>query len=38
MLHFVFNMLLALGLDEKQIFEYYYLKNRENFNRYQNGY
>ena len=38
MIHFVFNMLLALGLDEKQIFEYYYLKNRENFNRYQNGY
>ena len=37
-LHFVFNMILALGLDEKQIFEYYYLKNRENFNRYQNGY
>ncbi len=37
-LHFFNNMLLALGLDEKQIFEYYYLKNRENFNRYQNGY
>ena len=37
-IHFVFNMVLALGLDEKQIFEYYYLKNRENFNRYQNGY
>lgn len=36
--HFFFNMVLALGLDEKQIFEYYYLKNRENFNRYQNGY
>jgi hypothetical protein len=31
-------MLLSLGLDEKQIFEYYYLKNKENFNRYKNGY
>jgi hypothetical protein len=38
MMHFFNNMLLALGLDEKQIFEYYYLKNQENFNRYQNGY
>ena len=28
----------ALGLTEKELFEYYYLKNRENFNRYPNGY
>ena len=38
MLHFVFNVVLSLGLSEKEIFEYYYLKNQENFNRYKNGY
>ena len=36
--HFFLNMVLALGLTEKELFEYYYLKNKENFNRYQNGY
>lgn len=36
--HFFFNMILALGLTEKELFEYYYVKNKENFNRYQNGY
>ena len=36
--HFFLNMILALGLTEKELFEYYYLKNKENFNRYQNGY
>ena len=38
LLHFVFNMILALGLTEKELFEYYYLKYKENFNRYQSGY
>ena len=36
--HFFLNMILALGLTEKELFEYYYMKNKENFNRYQNGY
>lgn len=36
--HFFLNMVLALGLTEKELFEYYYMKNKENFNRYQNGY
>jgi hypothetical protein len=38
MFHFFLNMILALGLTEKELFEYYYMKNKENFNRYQNGY
>lgn len=38
MLHFVNNMLLALGLDEKSIYTYYMIKNLENFKRYKNQY
>ena len=32
-LHFVFNMCLALGLTSEQIFDIYFLKNKENINR-----
>ena len=40
----IFYMIISVpqgflyGLTEKELFEYYYLKNKENFNRYQNGY
>ncbi|QGT53807.1 nucleoside triphosphate pyrophosphohydrolase [Acinetobacter phage vB_AbaM_Konradin] len=37
-LHFVLNMLNALGLRSEEIFELYYLKNKENFERQNNGY
>ena len=36
--HFFMNMFIALRLDAKEIFCYYYLKNHENFRRYQNNY
>lgn len=38
MFHFFNNMLLALGFDEKRIFQYYCLKNLENFRRYEQNY
>lgn len=37
-MHFVLNMQLALGMDAQELFELYYLKNKENFNRQNNGY
>lgn len=36
--HFFLNMNVALGLDSQEIFELYYLKNKENFDRQNNGY
>lgn len=36
--HFVLNMALALGLDAKEIYKLYYLKNAENFKRQENNY
>lgn len=38
MIHFINNMLLALGFDEQKLFQYYYLKNLENARRYKNNY
>ena len=38
MFHFFNNMLLALGFDEKRVFQYYYLKNLENVRRYKDNY
>ncbi|BBC78073.1 dUTPase [Escherichia phage EcS1] len=37
-MHFVLNMFMALGMDSKEIFELYYLKNAENFARQDRGY
>lgn len=37
-LHFVLNMFIALGLDAEEIFKLYYLKNKHNFERQNNGY
>lgn len=36
--HFVLNKFLSLGMSEQDIFTLYALKNRENFNRYENNY
>lgn len=36
--HFFLNMNVALGLDSQEIFELYFLKNKENFDRQNNGY
>ena len=36
--HFFLNMNVALGLDSQEIFELYYLKNKENFDRQNRGY
>ena len=38
MLHFVFNMCLALGMDSKLIYAHYMAKNAENFARASRGY
>lgn len=38
LLHFVFNCVIGMGMDSREVFILYYLKNRENFNRYQGGY
>jgi hypothetical protein len=32
-LHFIFNIFLAIGLEEKELFNLYYAKNKENRNR-----
>lgn len=37
-LHFFLCMCLGLGIDSKELFELYYLKNAENFERQKNGY
>lgn len=37
-LHFVYAMLLALDMDEQEIYTLYMLKNKENLNRYANKY
>lgn len=36
--HFFFNCLLAVGIDERELFRLYYLKNAENFARQERGY
>lgn len=36
--HFFMCKFLALGMDAQEIFELYYLKNKENFERQDNGY
>jgi hypothetical protein len=38
MAHFFLNMFVALGMDSQEIFELYFLKNKENFDRQNNGY
>ena len=38
MLHFFMNMMLALRLDEREMYSLYNLKNRENYNRQIKGY
>ncbi|ADG59953.1 gp56 dCTPase [Acinetobacter phage Acj9] len=38
MAHFFLNMVLALDMDAEELFELYYLKNKENFDRQNNGY
>lgn len=37
-MHFVFNMLLAVGLDSDKLHYLYMLKNEENLRRYNSGY
>lgn len=37
-MHFVLNMALALGMNAEELFELYYLKNKENFDRQNRGY
>lgn len=37
-IHFVINLQLALGMDSQELFELYYLKNKENFDRQNTGY
>mgnify|MGYP005850583231 CR=1 FL=1 len=37
-MHFVFNIGLAIGIDEKEIYNYYLSKNKENWNRANSGY
>lgn len=37
-MHFVFNMLLGLGMTSKDIYVLYFLKNAENRRRYENNY
>lgn len=37
-MHFVFNILLLLGIDEEKLFLYYNLKNKENHDRQHKGY
>jgi len=37
-MHFVYNMILTLWMDAKEVFILYYLKNKENFRRYENKY
>ncbi|AZV01088.1 nucleoside triphosphate pyrophosphohydrolase [Escherichia phage vB_EcoM_005] len=37
-LHFVLNMFQGLGLTAEEIFKLYYLKNKHNFERQDNGY
>lgn len=37
-MHFIFSMAIGLGIDSKELFELYYLKNAENFARQDNGY
>ena len=36
--HFVLNWILGLKMSSKDLFILYYLKNKENFNRYKNNY
>lgn len=36
--HFFMNKFMALGMDAEEIFKLYYLKNKENFARQDNGY
>ncbi|QPB12329.1 hypothetical protein [Providencia phage PSTCR6] len=36
--HFFMNKFIALGMDAKEIYELYYLKNAENFDRQNRGY
>lgn len=36
--HFFLNMNVALGMDSQEIFELYFLKNKENFDRQNRGY
>lgn len=38
MMHFVFNILLALGIESDDLYIYYMLKNKENFERQKRGY
>ena len=37
-MHFILNMSIALGMDSQELFELYFLKNKENFDRQNNGY
>ena len=37
-MHFIYCMLLSLGIDERELFVLYCLKNKENMNRYENKY
>lgn len=36
--HFLFNMMLAVGMDAKELMNYYFSKNMENRNRQKNNY
>ncbi|MFP9216538.1 dUTP diphosphatase, partial [Enterococcus faecalis] len=36
--HFVLNMFVGLGMNAEEIFKLYYLKNKHNFERQDNGY
>ena len=36
--HFVFNMMLAVGMTDDELFNYYFAKNEENRNRQKNNY
>jgi len=38
MMHFFFNMIIAMDISGEEIFTYYYSKNAENHNRANNGY
>ncbi|WKV23373.1 hypothetical protein SEA1_gp0025 [Salmonella phage SEA1] len=36
--HFFFNMVISLGMSAEELFKLYYLKNKHNFERQDNGY
>jgi hypothetical protein len=36
--HFLFNMMLAVGMTPEELFNYYFAKNKENRNRQEKGY